>query len=75
MLRGDSTGTSLDLGKYQAAYDEQNERVTPPSYEITVLTPQRRKHPFESDADLSTILTDKDEFHALTNCNWKLGDL
>ena len=65
----------LDLGKYQAAYDEHNNRVTPPSYEITVLTPKRRKNPFDSNADLSTILTDEDEFHALTNCNWKLCNL
>ena len=39
-------GASLDLSKYQATYDENNKRVTPPSYEITVLTPHRRKHLF-----------------------------
>ena len=65
----------LDLGKYQTAYDEHSKWVTPPSYEITSLTPRRRKNPFDFDIDLSTILTDEDEFLALTNCNWKLGDL
>ncbi|KAI5006014.1 hypothetical protein ZWY2020_033257 [Hordeum vulgare] len=48
----------LDLAKYQAAYDEHSKRVTSPSYEIIVLAPQRRKHHFDSDADLSTILSD-----------------
>ncbi|KAI5012372.1 hypothetical protein ZWY2020_024506 [Hordeum vulgare] len=65
----------LDLGKYQAAYDEHSKWVTPPSYEITVPTPQRRKHPFDSDDDLSTILTDEDEYHALSKCNCKIGRL
>ncbi|KAI4991863.1 hypothetical protein ZWY2020_040249 [Hordeum vulgare] len=66
---------SLDLGKYQAAYDESNKKVTPPSYEVTSLTPRRRKNPFHFEVDPSAILSDEDEFVALTNCNWKLGDL
>ena len=50
----------LDLGNYQAAYAEHIKRVTPPSYEITSLTPRRRKNPFDFDVDLSIVLTDED---------------
>ncbi|KAI5018563.1 hypothetical protein ZWY2020_043451 [Hordeum vulgare] len=65
----------LDLNKYQAAYDEKNKKVTPPSYEITSLAPRRPKKPFNLDMDLSLFLDDEDEFVALSKCNWKLGDL
>ena len=65
----------MDLNKYQAAYDEKNKKVTPPSYEIASLVPRRPKNPFELDTDLSLFLDDEDEFVALSKCNWKLGDL
>lgn len=42
---------------------------------MTSLTPRRRKNPFDFDVDVSAILSYEDEFVALTNCNWKLGDL
>ncbi|KAI5000250.1 hypothetical protein ZWY2020_004839 [Hordeum vulgare] len=52
----------LDLNKYQAAYDDKNKKVTPPSYEITSLAPPRPKNPFDLDMDLSLFLDDEDEF-------------
>ena len=66
---------SLDLSKYQAAYDEKKKKVTPPSYETASLVPSRPKNPFDLDMDLSLFLDDEDEFVALSKCNWKLGDL
>ena len=66
--------TSLDLSKYQAAYDEKKKKVTPPSYETASLVPSRPKNPFYLDMDLSLFLDDEDEFVALSKCNWKLGD-
>ena len=67
--------SSLDLNKYQAAYDENKKKVTPPSYETASLVPSRPKNPFDLDMDLSLFLDDEDEFVALSKCNWKLGDL
>ncbi|KAI4975563.1 hypothetical protein ZWY2020_049170 [Hordeum vulgare] len=66
---------SLDLNKYQATYDEAKNKVTPPSYETSSLVPSRPKNPFDLDMDLSLFLDDEDEFVALSECNWKLGDL
>lgn len=65
----------LDLNKYQGAYDDNNKKVTPPSFKVTSLTPRQRKKPFDFEADLSVFLNDEDEFVALSKCNWKLGDL
>ncbi|KAI5022133.1 hypothetical protein ZWY2020_058863 [Hordeum vulgare] len=65
----------LDLNKYQAAYDDNNKKVTPPLYEITSLAPRRPKNPFDLDADLSIFINDEGEFVALSKCNWNLGDL
>ncbi|KAI4990147.1 hypothetical protein ZWY2020_038510 [Hordeum vulgare] len=67
--------TSLDLSKYQAAYDEKKKKVMPPSYQTASLVPRRHKNPFDLDMDLSLFLDDEDEFVALSKCNWKLGDL
>ncbi|KAI5012467.1 hypothetical protein ZWY2020_024733 [Hordeum vulgare] len=66
---------SLDLNKYQAAYDEKKNKVTPPSYETASLVPRQPKNPFDLDMDQSLFLDDEDEFVALSECNWKLGDL
>ena len=65
----------MDLSKYQAAYDDNNKKVTPPSFGITSLTPRRCKKPFDFEADLSVFLNEEDKFVALSKCNWKLGDL
>ena len=74
-LCDDSASGQLDLSKYQASYDGINKKVTPPSFEVTSLTPRRRKNPFDFEADLSIFLSDEDEFFALSKCNWKLCDL
>ncbi|KAI4975883.1 hypothetical protein ZWY2020_049490 [Hordeum vulgare] len=66
---------SLDLSKYQAAYDDKNKKVNPPTFVTTILTPRRPKNPFDLEADLSAFLNDEDEFAALSKCNWVLGDL
>ncbi|KAI4989795.1 hypothetical protein ZWY2020_038158 [Hordeum vulgare] len=66
---------SLDLSKYQAAYDEKNKKINPPTFVTTSLTPRRPKNPFDLEADLSTFLNNEDEFAALSKCNWVLGDL
>ncbi|KAI5013561.1 hypothetical protein ZWY2020_037074 [Hordeum vulgare] len=66
---------SFDLKKYQAAYDENKKKVTPPSYQIASLVPSRPRNPFNLDLDLSDFLAEEDEFIALSKCNWKLGDL
>ncbi|KAI5012421.1 hypothetical protein ZWY2020_024555 [Hordeum vulgare] len=66
---------SLDLSKYQAAYDDKNKKVNPPTFVTTSLTPRRPKNPFDLEADLSSFLNDEDEFAALSKCNWVLGDL
>ena len=66
---------SLDLSKYHAAYDNKNKKGNPPTFVTTSLTPRRPKNPFDLDEDLSSILTDEDEFAALSKCNWVLGDL
>ncbi|KAI4999527.1 hypothetical protein ZWY2020_004116 [Hordeum vulgare] len=74
-LAATQLAASLDLSKYQAAYDNKNKKVNPPTFVTTSLTPRRPKNPFDLDADLSSILTDEDEFAALSKCNWVLGDL
>ena len=66
---------SLDLSKYQAAYDDKNKKVNPPTFVTTSLTPRRPKNPFDLEVDLSSVLNDEDEFAALSKCNWVLGDL
>ncbi|KAI4975311.1 hypothetical protein ZWY2020_048918 [Hordeum vulgare] len=66
---------SLDLKKHQAAYDENKKKVTPPSYLIASLVPSRPRNPFNLDLDLSHFLAKEDGFIALSECNWKLGDL
>ncbi|KAI5020703.1 hypothetical protein ZWY2020_045591 [Hordeum vulgare] len=66
---------SLDLSKYQAAYDDKNKKVNPPTFVTTSLTPRRPKNPFDLEADLSAFLNDEDKFAALSKCNWVLGDL
>ncbi|KAI4981573.1 hypothetical protein ZWY2020_022065 [Hordeum vulgare] len=66
---------SLDLNKYQAAYDVNNKKVTPPSFGITSVTPRRPKNPFDFEANLFVFLNDEDESVALSKCNWKFGDL
>ena len=65
----------MDLNKYQSAYDDNNKKVTPPSFGIINLTPRRPKNPLDFGADLSVFLNDEDEFAALSKCNSKLGDL
>ncbi|KAI4996695.1 hypothetical protein ZWY2020_052037 [Hordeum vulgare] len=66
---------SLDLSKYQAAYDKKNKKVNPPTFVTTKLTPRRPKNPFDLEADLSSVLNDEDEFAVLSKSNWVLGDL
>ena len=66
---------SLDLSRYQAAYDSENKKVNPPTFVTTSLTPRRPKNPFDLEADLSSVLNNEDEFAVLSPCNWVLGDL
>ena len=65
----------MDLRSYQAAYDDNNKRVQPPTFEPVDLTPQRRKHIFAPDVDPSPILHEEAVFQALTNCNWDVDNL
>ena len=74
-LAATQLAASLDLSKYQAAYDSKNKKVNPPTFVTTSLTPRRPKNPFDLEADLASILTDEDDFAALAKCNWVLGDL
>ncbi|KAI5015209.1 hypothetical protein ZWY2020_056599 [Hordeum vulgare] len=74
-LAATQLAASLDLSKYQAAYDSKNKKVNPPTFVTTNLTPRRPKNPFDLDADLSSILTDEDDIAALAKCNWVLGNL
>ncbi|KAI4968566.1 hypothetical protein ZWY2020_045896 [Hordeum vulgare] len=74
-LAATQLAASLDLSKYQAAYDNKNKKVNPPTFVTTSLTPRRPKNPFDLEADLASILTDEDDFAALAKCNWVLGDL
>ena len=74
-LAATQLAASLDLSKYQAAYDNKNKKVNPPTFVTTSLTPRRPKNPFDLEADLSSVLNDEDEFAALSKCNWVLGDL
>ncbi|KAI5003813.1 hypothetical protein ZWY2020_030973 [Hordeum vulgare] len=68
-LAATQLSTSLDLPKYQATYDSKNKKVNPPTFVTTSLTPRRPKNPVDLDADLSSILTDEDDFAALAKCN------
>ena len=74
-LAATQLAASLDLSKYQAAYDNKNKKVNPPTFVTTSLTPRRPKNPFDLEVDLSSVLNDEDEFAALSKCNWVLGDL
>jgi hypothetical protein len=65
----------LDLTKYQPAYDSNNTRIKPPSFDIVDLTPQRRKHIFASDIDPSLALNDEATFEALTGIDWTSDNL
>jgi hypothetical protein len=65
----------LDFKRYQPAYNEDNVRVTPPSYTSIDLTPSRRKHIFAPDVDPSIILQEEIEFQALTTIDWDLDNL
>ena len=65
----------LDLKKYQPAYNEENVRVTPPSYTPIDLTPARRKHIFAPDVDPSFIMKEDAVFQALTTIDWDLDNL
>ncbi|KAI4980335.1 hypothetical protein ZWY2020_020820 [Hordeum vulgare] len=51
-LAATQLAASLDLSKYQAAYDSKNKMVNPPTFVTTSLTPRRPKNPF----DLEQIL-------------------
>ncbi|KAI5003145.1 hypothetical protein ZWY2020_030305 [Hordeum vulgare] len=74
-LAATQLAASLDLSKYQAAYDNKNKKVNPPTFVTTSLIPRRPKNPFDLEADLSSVLNDEDEFAALSKCNWVLGNL
>lgn len=65
----------LDMKKYQAAYDKENTRVDPPTFEPIDLTPARRKHIFAPDVDPSIIMQDDVVFQALTTIDWDLDNL
>jgi hypothetical protein len=65
----------LDLKRYQPAYNEENVRVTPPSYTPIDLTPARRKHIFAPDVDPSIIMKEDAVFQALTTIDWDLENL
>lgn len=74
-LAATQLAASLDLTNYQAAYDEKNKKISPPTFVVTNLIPRRPKNPFDWEADLASILTDEDDFASLSKCNWVLGDL
>jgi hypothetical protein len=57
----------LNLKKYQAAYDQDNTLVRPPTLETFHLTPQQRKHIFAPDVDPSPIMHDDAIFQELTS--------
>ena len=46
----------VDLTKYQAGYDEENQRIPTPHYEVTSLIPQLRKHTFAPEVDPTALL-------------------
>ncbi|KAI5015452.1 hypothetical protein ZWY2020_056842 [Hordeum vulgare] len=74
-LAATQLAASLDLTKYQAAYDDKNKKISPPTFVVTNLIPRRPKNPFDWETDLASILTDEDDFASLSRCNWVLGDL
>ena len=74
-LAATQLAASLDLTKYQAAYDDKNKKINPPTFVVTNLIPRRPKNPFDWETDLASILTDEDDFASLSRCNWVLGDL
>ncbi|KAI5005623.1 hypothetical protein ZWY2020_032866, partial [Hordeum vulgare] len=74
-LAATQLAASLDLSKYEAAYDSKNKKVNPPTFVTTSLTPRGPKNPFDLEADQASILTDEVDFAALAKCNWVLGDL
>ncbi|KAI4994116.1 hypothetical protein ZWY2020_028393 [Hordeum vulgare] len=74
-LAATQLAASLDLTKYQAAYDDKNKKISPPTFVVTNLIPRRPKNPFDWETDLASILTDEDDFASLSRRNWVLGDL
>lgn len=65
----------LNLNHYTPAYDDDNNKIKPPSHDVVDLIPPRRKHIFAPDFDPSIILNDEATFKALTSIDWTSADL
>ena len=62
--------TEVDYTKYQAGYDEQNQRIPTPEYDVTSLIPPICKHTFPPEVEPAGLVDDEAEFETLKNINW-----
>ena len=60
----------VDLTKYQAGYDEENQRIPTPQYDVISPIPQLRKHTFAPEVDPADLVDAEAEFEALNNIDW-----
>ena len=67
--------SEMKLKNYQAAYDANHSRIPPPSFTSMNLAPQRRKHIFAPEVDLSSIFDDEAIFQALSHYNYDVDNL
>ena len=65
----------LNFYHYTMAYDENNNKVKPPSHVVKDLVPPRHKHIFARDLDSSIIINDDTTFEALTSIDWTSADI
>lgn len=65
----------LDLKRYQAAYDNGGNRITPAGYVPVSLIPARRKNTFAPDVDPSTLIEEDAEFEALSTIDWDVDNV
>ena len=60
----------MDLSKYQATYDIENQKMPTPAYKVMDLIPPIRKHTFTPEVDPSELIDDKAKFQALCGIDW-----
>ena len=65
----------LNLKHYMPTYDDQSNKIKPPTHEVMNLVPARRKHLFAPDLDSSPIINDEAIFEALTGIDWTSRNL
>jgi hypothetical protein len=65
----------LNLKHYTPAYDDQNNKIKPPTHEVMILVPARRKHLFAPELDSTPIINNEAIFEALTGIDWMSPDL